>query len=385
MNAPTAVQTTEQPIAVSCQCGQRFQAPPQMAGKHAKCPSCGSVLSIPSASSVQESQVNLGAQQTDPLAAASANTLLGSPAPDVGQTASINVPAQQAMANPSWAQPAKRRTSFNPKLLIYLAGGALGVVVLIIAIAVGVKYLTPAIQEAVAVANAEPAMIVIDGVAGDAYPRFPGGFANVRGINDAPFDVDEYFRAPSPDENAAPLYLQALLEFDDGMIKCFPPNANQRAGVLEERRTQITQQFDRWAQSGQEDTQSIENITQQVSEGLSLIRQAQQRPACAFQPEIRITASGFFEPAARVVAKAIALQSLLELRSGNVDHAIENLRQESWRKRFTVDLGPSARVNQETKQVLLATIQPCCFTTPFGRRLKICGGFANGRQQFGIP
>ena len=36
------------PIAVACQCGQRFQARDELAGKQAKCPKCGRILTIPS-------------------------------------------------------------------------------------------------------------------------------------------------------------------------------------------------------------------------------------------------------------------------------------------------------------------------------------------------
>ncbi len=35
------------PIVVACQCGQRFQARDELAGRQAKCPKCGSILTIP--------------------------------------------------------------------------------------------------------------------------------------------------------------------------------------------------------------------------------------------------------------------------------------------------------------------------------------------------
>jgi hypothetical protein len=55
-------------------------------------------------------------------------------------------------------------------------------------------------------------------------PKLPGAVARPpSGIGlGAPFDVAAYFAAPPLDLNAAPLYLDALFEFDPGMAVCSP-------------------------------------------------------------------------------------------------------------------------------------------------------------------
>ena len=57
------------------------------------------------------------------------------------------------------------------------------------------------------------------------YPSLPDALTEppVWLGEDVPFDVEEYFAAPPPDRNAAPLYLDALFEFADEMAPCFCP------------------------------------------------------------------------------------------------------------------------------------------------------------------
>ena len=40
-------------IAVACQCGKRFAAKPELAGKRVKCPSCGQPLTVPGSAAPQ--------------------------------------------------------------------------------------------------------------------------------------------------------------------------------------------------------------------------------------------------------------------------------------------------------------------------------------------
>ena len=40
-------------LTASCQCGAKFQAPPNLAGKQVACPSCGQALVVPSAAPAQ--------------------------------------------------------------------------------------------------------------------------------------------------------------------------------------------------------------------------------------------------------------------------------------------------------------------------------------------
>ena len=48
------------PIKVTCQCGQQFAARDELAGKRAKCPKCGTVLTIPQPHSQDGTGKHLG-------------------------------------------------------------------------------------------------------------------------------------------------------------------------------------------------------------------------------------------------------------------------------------------------------------------------------------
>ncbi len=52
---PTAAPAQPPPIAVACQCGQRFAAPPHLAGKRVACPACKNPIQVPSAGAARPS------------------------------------------------------------------------------------------------------------------------------------------------------------------------------------------------------------------------------------------------------------------------------------------------------------------------------------------
>lgn len=54
------------PIAVGCQCGQRFAAPDHLAGKQVKCPKCGSALNIPAVQAAAVASPQVAVPQTQP-------------------------------------------------------------------------------------------------------------------------------------------------------------------------------------------------------------------------------------------------------------------------------------------------------------------------------
>ncbi len=62
------------------------------------------------------------------------------------------------------------------------------------------------------------------GAASAPAPHLPGAVTQPPPWLDrnAPFDVAAFFAAPPPEQNAAPLYLDAFFEFDSGMAVCFP-------------------------------------------------------------------------------------------------------------------------------------------------------------------
>ena len=66
--------------------------------------------------------------------------------------------------------------------------------------------------------------------------------------NDAPFDIDAFFAAPPPEENAAPRYLEALFEFGPQVEVCFPEGADRqsRKNAVEKRLGRFWPVFQSW-------------------------------------------------------------------------------------------------------------------------------------------
>ena len=101
-------------IKVACQCGKRFVAPPQLAGKSAKCPSCGSIIAIaaPAAPLTPRApQANPAPAGPEPLTATDpfADSLGALPEPASGNDLWSDLPQQ-----PAWPPP-QQQPQWNPQ------------------------------------------------------------------------------------------------------------------------------------------------------------------------------------------------------------------------------------------------------------------------------
>ena len=69
------------------------------------------------------------------------------------------------------------------------------------------------------------------------YPSLPGAVEGPPAWlgKEVPFDLAAYFAAPSPPQNAAPLYLDAFFEFGSEMAECFPPGPETEARAKKSR------------------------------------------------------------------------------------------------------------------------------------------------------
>ncbi len=112
-------------IQTTCaKCGKSYQLPDAAAGKKAKCKACGAVMAIPAAAPADDDPLGLG----------------GAPSPGGGDLSSLygSTPEPTAEAPPAFNPAASftnapRRSSGPPmKLIIGLAGGAVGLIVVVI-------------------------------------------------------------------------------------------------------------------------------------------------------------------------------------------------------------------------------------------------------------
>lgn len=111
------------PIAVACQCGKRFQAKDELAGKRVKCPGCGNPLAIPTP------QPAGGGNELDDL--------FGPPAGDPLFAAGARAPAgfgPQGMPGSAGPPRPRRKKGPNPVLIAGIAGGGVGLLLILIVV-----------------------------------------------------------------------------------------------------------------------------------------------------------------------------------------------------------------------------------------------------------
>ena len=213
-------------IPVTCQCGKKYQAKDELAGRQLKCPTCGQILVVPQSDS-PEAEVDLG-------------DLSGFDLP--AQGASDSLPLGRGPTLPSSQFPQHARTGKNHSTaanaakngnLWMIAAATVGGVVAVIAI-ISVFFVvfvpsdgepagepaTPDVHqevEAPSDASNEPTSVArslsTDSGKGTAaakrLPGLPGAISSPPAylLGDAPFEVRAFFETPPANQNAAPLYL----------------------------------------------------------------------------------------------------------------------------------------------------------------------------------
>lgn len=163
------------------------------------------------------------------------------------------------------------------------------------------------------------------------YPRFRDGvaFPPPAAIVGAPFDVVKFFSAPPPEQNAAPLYLDALWEFGTEMSGCFPSgpenDARQRA-MLARRRQEVEVEIALTMNPKSVPTAEIDAMLANYDEGFRKLVAAQVREHCVFQTGVGITALLPHVQSARQVSRVAAIKIRRELERGQFDDAIDDVK-----------------------------------------------------------
>ncbi len=146
---------------------------------------------------------------------------------------------------------------------------------------------------------------------------------------DLPFDLDEYLALPPDEENAAPLYLQALLEFDPDAARCFPDDQE-----TERRRERARQRVDQWREiddalrknPGAVSAWAIDEIVKLHDAGFRSLVEAQKRPRCVFVTGL---GAGSLLPhlqAARQVARIASLRTRRDLENGDFERPLRDFQ-----------------------------------------------------------
>jgi hypothetical protein len=172
---------------------------------------------------------------------------------------------------------------------------------------------------------------------GGARPilAFPDAVTEPPAWNDAnvPFDLAAFLQAPPPQENAAPLYLDALYEFaPTEMVDLLFPNLPQeelkkrydayRPISREQRRLE-----EEWEKNSQSvDPAAVDAWLANFDVGFEKLAAAQQRPKCMFQPGRSIHSLWPHVQAARQVFRVVTWRSRRDIQLGHLERPIQDLK-----------------------------------------------------------
>lgn len=256
--------------------------------------------------------------------------------------AAIEVATADGASVPSAARP--RRAKRLRRLQPLIAAGTIALV-LLVAAAVGRSFFkesqpageapetirasadrtpTPAAEPENSRATAQPIP------AASPMPRLPGAVTAPPAwllTSGAPFDLAEFFRRPPPEKNAAPLYLDALLEFGNSVQECFPAaQVAARAKVAADRSERMRLPYERFMKDPKSvDRADLDRVCEEHALGFQKLAEAQQRPECVFETALDFTATLPHAQDAREVARVALLRNYRCLQSGDVNVAIGDI------------------------------------------------------------
>lgn len=194
-----------------------------------------------------------------------------------------------------------------------------------------------------------PSTTPVAAISGSATPSVPGGMAASQPrlpdavtqapawlVGHAPFDVVKYFDVPPPDQNAAPLYLDAIAEFED-VGHCFPTDQQQtqRFQAVKERdqRYNTLSQQPRTAQTAAQ----WDELLRDYDIGFQKLTLAQQKPKCVFETGVGPLALLLHVHAGRHVVRMADERVRRDLEHGNFDRPLQIIEM---CLRLSLDLRP---------------------------------------------
>ncbi len=323
------------PIPVTCPCGKNYQAKDELAGRQLKCPACGQVLVVPALPSP-----GIGGDLGDASGF------------DMSGTHSNHTLRPTGAGRPGTARRGAARAANNG--FVWKVGAAVaGGLVAVIALAV-VMFLVFAARDGgpdgdVATADSlqesegphrtpdEPASVPGTSAGGSSeatataqrFPSLPGAVSNPPAylLEDAPFDMRTYFGPLPAEQNAAPLYLDALFEFSADVSGCFSAAEQARRGPTIQQRQQRSYAIHNRRSQNEDGVAGpeLDRALQEYAAGFAKLEAAQQRPGCVFESALGIAALLPHAQAAREVARWTDIKTQRDVEQGRLDEALENI------------------------------------------------------------
>lgn len=289
------------PVSVECpNCQARLRLAPEKIGKRIRCPKC-----------------------TEPFTAQ-------------GDEDDFEDEAPVRTRRTKGKQPGKRGSKSakpNSQLPLLIGAGA-GTLVLVVGLIV---YLTSGRKGPPPVAQADPAVpatpLPSQPAAAPAINTVPTGAGFPRAlaslpdwlVKDAPFDVARFWVTVPAEQNAAPLYLDALYEFSPHMEVYFPADArSQRTSVARARRERSQKlQVARAQSPGPQNAAERDAVLSDHAAGFQKLIAAQARPRCVFEIGWDVPSFAPLCDAMREVARIAEIQIERDLEQGDVKSAIQ--------------------------------------------------------------
>ena len=294
-------------ITVTCQCGKSYAAKDELAGRQLKCPACGQILVVPQPAS-PDTRLDLGDLGGLDLGAPGAVDPLGTgPTFPSATEAGAGTPAAYGTRH----KPLEK-TSVWLIVAMSVGGGVAALTLLFLLFAVifgGGDELESGVGEVASAdigqeaetsnnASAESTPVVRSSASASGsttaaprrYASFPDAVSSAPEflLADAPFDVPTFFESPPPDQNASPLYLDALFEFGTDLETCFPEAERQKRRVIVVQRQKRS--YDIQLRRGQNESsvsnRELDAALQDLAVGFQKLDVAQQRPRCLFETGI---------------------------------------------------------------------------------------------------
>jgi hypothetical protein len=155
-----------------------------------------------------------------------------------------------------------------------------------------------------------------------AVERPPAWLVADKGV---PFDLKAYFAPVPAEQNAAPLYLDALFEFSGDVAGCFPEGreTESRKKAASERGRRVNSLLEALGKGdGNVDRTALAAVLAEHRSGFAKLERAQKRPRCVFAHGLDSTALVSHAQAARAVTRVSVLRTIAALDKGDINEVI---------------------------------------------------------------
>lgn len=150
------------------------------------------------------------------------------------------------------------------------------------------------------------------------------------------FDLDAFLAAPPADQDAAPLYLDALFEFSGELASCYPPGPAtdlRHAKTVDRGRRFWPLHKASMSNPDGLPAAEVDAVLADHADGFAKLDAAQRRPRCVFQAGLGATALLPHAQGARQVVRVYTLKARRDVQRGDLAAAVADVKTCCGRRR----------------------------------------------------